>query len=53
MRLGTECGLSRCIARVWDCSCFAILTNVAAEVAWGDAPSGREILAGVLSVRMR
>ena len=44
--------LERCIARVWDCSCFAILTNVAAEAAWSDAPSRRGILSVVLSVRM-
>ena len=42
----------RCIARVWDSSCFVILTNVAARVAWSDAPSSRRNLSGyVLSVR--
>lgn len=41
-----------CIARVWDCSCFAILTNVAASRALRDAPSSRRILSAVLSVRV-
>jgi hypothetical protein len=31
----------RCIARVWEWPCFAILTNVAAREAWRDAPSSR------------
>ncbi|KAF2119722.1 hypothetical protein BDV96DRAFT_351530 [Lophiotrema nucula] len=38
-----------CIARVWGWSCFAILTNVAAE-AWRDAPSSARILSVALSV---
>lgn len=35
-----------CIARVWGCSCFAILTNVAARRTWRDAPSSRRNLIG-------